>query len=110
MMVRLSPLNMHILKGEHSLCLDAEEFPEKKTTADFAVRGSVVFKQRSIQLQGSNRTCRSLTTKTNNMYSLNSFSAPDPPQLNCLQQLTARSVAVSIRFCVVIPLGPALRN
>lgn len=93
--VRFNSLDMHLLRGELSLCWDAKEFPEKNTTADFSVRNFVIFKQGNILLQGSNRTYRSLPTKMNKS-SLNSCSAPDAPHLNCLQQLTAKFVAVSI--------------
>lgn len=107
--VRFSPLDMNLLRGELSPCWDAKEFSEKKTTADFPVRSSVVFKQGSILFQVSSRTYRSLTTKANNRNSLNS-SAPDALHLNHLQQLTAKFVAVSVGLCLVMPLGPALRN
>lgn len=93
--VRFNSLDMHLLRGEFSLCWDAEEFPEKNTAVDFSVRNFVIFKQGNILLQGSNRTYRSLTTEMNKS-SLNSRSAPDAPHLNHLQQLTAKFVAVSI--------------
>lgn len=87
-----------------------EECPEKKTRAGFPFRIFVEFKWGSRLLQGGARTCRSLTTETNNRNSLNSCSASKAPHVDHLQQLTAKFGAVNIELYMVLPLGSALRD